>query len=133
MFSRKRKVEDEIDDGPPFRGSMSVGCGYLMPCLSKWEREPCKYCAEMHTSDEYNSRSCKNPMKVTIRMEDNSSFMLEEEENIRQIASRKGALKYHEAERRKKHDLNLQLDMAKKQYQDVLMAHQSEMDGEHQK
>jgi hypothetical protein len=31
MYARKRKPEDEIDDGPPFRQSMMVACSKLGP------------------------------------------------------------------------------------------------------
>jgi hypothetical protein len=59
MFAQKHKVEEEIDDGPPFHESMKIGCGYIMQYLNKWDMSSCSYCQENHSSSSYNSRRCK--------------------------------------------------------------------------
>ncbi len=93
MFARKCKVEEEIDDGPPFRESMKIGCGYIMQYLNKWDTSSCSYCQENHSSSSYNSRRCKKQMKVNIcvGIQDDSSSM-NQYESKRQIASWEGAL-----------------------------------------
>ncbi len=124
MFSRKRSVEDSIDEGPPFSESINLGCGYILPYLSKRNLPSCNYCNENHGTASYNERRCKKVQKITICMDSNAED-IEPMLSVRQIASKNGALQYHESNRRKKDQLNLDLEDLQKQNDDLLCNNQS--------
>jgi len=121
MFARKRRVEDEIDDGPPFREAVAISCRDAISMVEQWGWSSCQYCDGLHASQSFDSRHCKLPKNITICMGIHPDSITEQERNwmpddvctesIRQTASRRGQLRHHARERQLKQEQEQQIVM----------------------